>query len=137
MTTPTPKEPEVIQHLRADGGSYLNRHVKYEAHLISREVLAAYDALAAKLDAAVRERESLNAEYARSTEQMQTLLNEERTENGQLRAKLDAEVQRTNNMTNALGFFASCIKSGEAWSAECENIMRASFARTAATAQGE
>jgi hypothetical protein len=41
-----------------------------------------------------------------------------------------APCERCRNMTNALGFFASVIKSGEKWSVECDKMLRAAFDTT-------
>jgi uncharacterized protein YhaN len=57
------------------------------------------------------------------------------TENAKLKNRLAAAEQHTRNMTNALGFFASCIKSGEAWSGECEKMLRAAYAALTHTRQ--
>lgn len=43
--------------------------------------------------------------------------------------------ERCVGLTNALGFFASVIKSGEGWSAECENIVRHAYAHPSAAAR--
>lgn len=38
-----------------------------------------------------------------------------------------APCERCRNMTDALGFFTSVIKSGEKWSEECDKMLRAAF----------
>ena len=45
-----------------------------------------------------------------------------------LRAERDALRKDAMGVVNVLGFFASCIKSGEPWTPQCEDMLRAAFA---------
>lgn len=45
-----------------------------------------------------------------------------------LRAERAALRKDAMGVVNVLGFFASCIKSGEPWTPQCEDMLRAAFA---------
>jgi hypothetical protein len=157
MTPPTPKKPEVIALLFAAASRAAEQqremylHVSPEKWVTKRldllalaeavgELNTAYDALKAERDEARAERDAAVRErdrYKQAGLSAMNILRRALSAEGpqileglalQAETRLAAVEQHTRNMTNALGFFASCIKSGEAWSGECEKMLRAAYA---------
>ena len=118
-------EPRVVQQMRQHVAEHamMARTAGHADPIYLPDVLEVIDTLTQRAEAAEAERESVSS-------QLWDCMNEREA----LRAERDALRKDAMGVVNVLGFFASCIKSGEPWTPQCEDMLRAAFAHRAALA---